>query len=187
MGLKGSLYRKIKKEKISIKEPKNKEIIHGTILKENEFRLEKIKPDIKYWRPGTGFLTLTTDRLYFKRKKGIFTKEYESIFNISLKQILSCSATKELGCSRLIIRYNDDGIIRTIKFGGTKVLQEPVLLSMGKPADTLFSEWSTAITNAREKNIDKKDAEDPIKILKTRYAKGEITKKEFEEMKRDLT
>ena len=32
-----------------------------------------------------------------------------------------------------------------------------------------------------------RDSETPIEILKKRYAKGEITKEQFEEMKRDLS
>lgn len=31
-----------------------------------------------------------------------------------------------------------------------------------------------------------RDSETPLEILKTRYAKGEITKDEYEDMKRDL-
>jgi len=39
-----------------------------------------------------------------------------------------------------------------------------------------------------EKKTEKTNAGDnePVKILKLRYAKGEITKEEFEQMKKDL-
>ncbi len=37
-----------------------------------------------------------------------------------------------------------------------------------------------------EKIVQNVQSDDPITILKTRYAKGEITKEEFEEMKKNL-
>lgn len=51
-------------------------------------------------------------------------------------------------------------------------------------------EWAQAILRHRE-NISERssnagDAEDPLKILKLRYAKGEITKEEYDQMRRDL-
>jgi hypothetical protein len=51
-------------------------------------------------------------------------------------------------------------------------------------------EWARMVLQHRE-NISKRlsnagDAEDPLKVLKLRYAKGEITKEEYEQMRRDL-
>ena len=43
--------------------------------------------------------------------------------------------------------------------------------------------WSQ---NSDRHHSESKDSETPIDILKKRYAKGEITKEEFDQMKKDL-
>jgi putative membrane protein len=40
--------------------------------------------------------------------------------------------------------------------------------------------------NTDRNHSESKDSETPIEILKKRYAKGEITKEEFDQMKKDL-
>jgi hypothetical protein len=51
-------------------------------------------------------------------------------------------------------------------------------------------EWARMIlqcrANASKRLPNAVDAEDPLKVLKLRYAKGEITKEEYEQMRRDL-
>ena len=46
--------------------------------------------------------------------------------------------------------------------------------------DKLMIEWRKRMNRSRETR------ESPLEIIKRRYAKGEITKKQFEEMKKDL-
>ena len=124
-----------------------------TILKESEFLLRGIKPSIKFGMTGKGFLTLTKDRLYFKRKAGLVVKG-ETLLDIPLTSIRSADATKIWGNEALIIRYDDKNIVRTVTFSSSKLgqsLAKAGVLSMLTPADTLFSEWSHIITTAKMK------------------------------------
>ena len=51
-----------------------------------------------------------------------------------------------------------------------------------------FDEAIQEITRVIEQSKNKKqDSDDPLKIIKLRYAKGEITREEFEQMKKDLS
>ena len=42
------------------------------------------------------------------------------------------------------------------------------------------------VQNVRSKNISGQSTESPVDILKKRYAKGEITKEDFDRMKNEL-
>lgn len=48
--------------------------------------------------------------------------------------------------------------------------------------------WLVVNQNSRSKqNFNNPQSESPMDILKKRYAKGEITKEQFEQMKKDLS
>jgi len=89
----------------------------------------------------------------------------------------------------IVIPYIDEnGVPQEPRFGVASI--------MGKGIKKWAEELYQAVVNAQkdilkvsDKNsqTNEKTDEDPIKILKIRYAKGEITKEEFEQMKKDLS
>lgn len=60
--------------------------------------------------------------------------------------------------------------------------QKPVFEFTNKKSAERFQKW----LYKKLPKESEKQAENPLEILKIRYAKGEITKKEYEEMKKDL-
>ena len=92
--------------------------------------------------------------------------------------------TQNMTSARLVIPYIDrNGVLQKpeFEFGG-------IIKKTGKWADEIYKRLlplqnnSNVVKNKTEVNQD----DEPMRILKIRYAKGEITKEEFEEIKKDL-
>jgi hypothetical protein len=58
----------------------------------------------------------------------------------------------------------------------SRVIQENLRRMSGAPASPVTTNQRTSLTSP----------EDPLKVLKLRFARGEITKEQFEEMKKAL-
>ena len=186
------------KEKIShlteLKEDKTKndeEHIENIIKESNKFMISSIKPKIKGWGlldpKGDIVLILTTDKLIVKEKM-----ENKSIV-IPLSKLRSANATKEWSWNKLIINYRDEKE-RELKFqeSGFESLAKAGFLGMVTPVDNLFSDWANIITTTKTNLINSNKSNNQTQdesisdILKKRYAKGEITKTEFEKLKKEL-
>lgn len=122
-----------------------------------------------------GLVGLTNKRVIFYMPKMLNRYEFESY---TLDQISSVQFTKGLINSRIqITAFNDH---KTIKWVNNED---------GKTMTTMIQEAVHKLKfkkEEHEKKVKKSDEDDVLKVLKLRYAKGEITKKEFEKLKKDL-
>jgi len=69
---------------------------------------------------------------------------------------------------------------------GNGMEQEPEFEFANKGEARRFQQWLYARTSKRRARVDEGVEQDPLTILRARYARGEITRKEYERMKEDL-
>jgi len=205
MTLKGLLYRKLKEKeqkdvKSEFKEEKELEKpIRGRARYCGGHFLHPIGKSADY-----GNFILDNEKFTFEKIALLFSK-YNWTINIPLNKIIWNEVSQDTGedfeykqemsasayfatglpvssisrnITYLTIPYKDEkGVIQRPRF---TFRDEKIL----KKVSEFFFEKIAKIPNMNEKKVEK--IEDPLKILKLRYAKGEITKKEYEEMKEDL-
>ena len=132
-----------------------------------------------------GKLVLTNNTLTFLEKKGVFHKSYEKMFDIPLEEIEECYSDNS---------YVHDWVLRLRLKNDKEVYFEfpPGLVNaltstynLNAPIEKAKTDrWVNAIIQAKGKN--KHNSKNPLELLKIRFAKGEITKEQYEEMKKVL-
>lgn len=123
-----------------------------------------------------GLIGLTNQRVIFYMPKILGRYEFEYY---DIDQISSIQFTKGLFSGRIqVTAFNDCKIIKHVKNDEAKTITEMIQKAVQKVKNRKH-----VVHLPKTK---KPDEDDVLKILKLRYAKGEITKKQFEKMKKDL-
>jgi len=144
-------------------------VIRGAIESEwAPFTSEVDKSRKGFVTPRKGVLGCTTHKIFFYMPKILGRYEVETA---PLDQISSIQFTKGLLEGRIHITvFNDEKVIKWIDNEDGEII-------------TKIIERECQRTKEPGRIAESKE-EDPLKILKLRYAKGEITKEEYEEMKK---
>lgn len=114
---------------------------------------------------GQVYVALTNRRVLVLNK-GIWGMG-EKTSSIPYKKITSIDKERKIGCTTVIIK---EGTIET-----------SILNMKAETANQIFEKLNSIIENEKVQTEN-----EPLKILKLRYAKGEISKKEYEQMKKEL-
>ena len=133
-----------------------------------------------------GRIILTSKRLVIFQKKGLINQSYKKVTEIPLEEIAECYAEIRAitGCY-MKFRLNDGdwGIVSFPSTGANLLLGG--IYGHDKSQKSVTDRWVNAI-NMAKKDKEKSEAEDPLKLLQLRLAKGEISKEEYEELRKIL-
>lgn len=131
---------------------------------------------------------ITNKKLIFlqKRRAGFFSEGYNVIMQGSLDSILSVTTGGAISKYLVITVRQLSGVSRFLI--GCKNYEEfaKILIDSKKNYEPNPTKVSIDTIKTETKEEDKSKIDEPLDVLKLRYAKGEITKKQYEQMKKDL-
>ena len=132
-----------------------------------------------------GKAILTSKRLVIFQKKGWIKESWKKLVEIPLEEIVECyseSRTFTGWFMKFRVKGGDWGMV-TFPSTGANLLVGGVY-GHEKSQKAVTDRWINAINLAKEQL--NKETESPLEVLQLRFAKGEISKTEYEEMKKVL-
>jgi hypothetical protein len=150
------------------------------VFKEQELECKK---GTLTWEKGV--LTLTRTRL-------VFLHQGEAILEVPVSQIRNVLVKHGFGYGEeyMEVRYDSGEGPVTAEFRLFSGSKWAISLGQGVAGRTqiYLKSWEDAINKLRmESSASSATSEDPLHILKTRYAKGEISREEYELLKKELS
>lgn len=124
----------------------------------------------------SGLLFLTNNRLIFLKETGVFSKEFNTLFTIPLKQIINVS-TGGMMIKHLNVELQKEGGIQPVRFEANET--EPFKKKIIEQRNNLKEAETKEVITAQKIIIEEKPDETPMEVLKRKLAKGEITTEEF--------
>ena len=132
---------------------------------------------------GTRKILLTNNRIIFFKKKGFFGDFNLLEREIRLTDISECTLEKSsLEGNKIKIQLKNGKSHFLIFPAKLSALAFGSIYDFGQTKSSITDKWLLAINQQIQKNIQ----ENPLNTLQLRFAKGEISKSEYEEMKQVL-
>jgi hypothetical protein len=155
-------------------------------LNSNSAEKKILEENCSFGNMSNGRIVLTSKKIVILQKKGLIKQSYKKLVEIPLEEIVEVfSEVRTLtGCyMKFRVKGGDWGMVRFPSTGANLLVDG--LYGHDRSQKAVTDRWINAINIAR-KNNEKFEIEDPLKVLLLRFAKGEISKEEYEEMKKVL-